>query len=289
VAEAFGLAAVMLSPPVLFALNRANNDLVIFVLIGAPLLLLDRSDSPWRAALLGAALVVATGLKYYPVVAIAALPLLLRPAQRALWLGAGTLAAAGVALWSERASLARGTFAFPDSVYLFGSPIVWRDLALSRGVTLALSTVLMGLAAWWLVRRGLTRGLGDDTSGARDERWSFAIGALLLTGCFLAGTSFAYRWVFAVWLWPWLWRQAGGTTSPAVAKIALGLLLLSLWQDGLYCLGINLWLHRLPPNLELGWRYFTQPANWLLIALLAGWLLEAGLRVLRDCRRVPAG
>lgn len=287
-AEALGLAAVILSPPILFGLNRANNDLVIFVLIGAPLLLLHRSTAPWKVAVLAAALVAATGLKYYPIVAIAALPLLLRPGRHSLWIGGSALTAGAAVLWSERASMARGVFAFPDSVYLFGSPIVWRDAGLGRGVTLALSAALLGLAAWWLVRRGLTRGLGDDTGGTSGERWTFAVGALLLVGCFLAGTSFAYRWVFAVWLWPWLWRQAGGTSRPAVAKITLGLLLLSLWQDGLYCLVLNLWLHRIPPGLEVFWRYFTQPANWLLIALLTGWLLEAGLHALRDCRRMPA-
>ena len=32
------------------------------------------------------------------------------------------------------------------------------------------------------------------------------VGAALLTGCFLAGTSYGYRWIFALWLAPLLWR-----------------------------------------------------------------------------------
>lgn len=288
-AEAIGFAAVMLSPPMLLAVNRANNDLVIFSLIGAPLLCLRASCAPWKVALLGAALVIATGLKYYPVVAIAALAILVRPVRRGLWLGGATLLVALGVLWSERSGLVRGAFPLPDSVYLFGSPVIWRELGLSRGVTGALSLSLVGLAATWLVRRRLTVGLGDESEAVDGRTWAFAVGALLLGGCFLAGTSFAYRWVFSLWLLPWLWHAAAGNSRPVVAKITLSLLLLSLWQDGLYCLVLNLWLQRDLPLLDTIWLYFSHTVNWILIALLAGWLLEAGVRAGREARRNLAG
>jgi hypothetical protein len=99
----------------------------------------------------------------------------------------------------------------------------------------------------------------------------FAVGACVLIGCFLAGTSYAYRWIFGLWLWPWLWRDAvAGRTA---ARLALGCWLVGLWSDGVLALVVKtLGLTYRP---ELGWRLIIQPFCWLLMVLLAGWLLEA--------------
>lgn len=276
--QAAWTALLMLSPPFLFAVNRANNDLVIFIVIGIPLLLLCGPPASWKTLLLAGALIIATGLKYYPIVALVSLALLVRPTQRGLWLAGGAGAIALLVLWSERAAMARGVFPFPDSIYLFGAPIIWRDLNLGGATTLLLSTTAIALAAAWLVRHQLTVGLGDPTRGTEGDRWMFAVGALILTGCFLAGTSFAYRWIFALWLCPWLWSLRVQGRHPTLAKIALGLLLLNVWLDGLYCLVLNLWIQYLPQHLPTAWRYATQTLNWILIALLAGWLLDAARR-----------
>ncbi len=277
--QAAWAALLMLSPPFLFAVNRANNDLVIFILIGIPLLLLRGPPASWKPLLLAGVLIIATGLKYYPIVALVALALLVRPTPRGLWTAGGAGALALLVLWSERAAIARGVFPFPDSIYLFGAPIIWRDLNLSGATTLLLSTTVIALAATWLVRRQLTVGLGEPTGGTEGDRWMFTVGALILTGCFLAGTSFAYRWIFALWLGPWLWSLRIHGRHPTLAKITLGLLLLNVWLDGLYCLVLNLWIQYLPTFLPTVWRYATQPLNWILIALLAGWLLDAALAV----------
>lgn len=118
----------------------------------------------------------------------------------------------------------------------------------------------------------------------------FTVGALILAGCFLAGTSFAYRWIFALWLCPWLWSLRVHGRHPILAKAALGLLLLNVWLDGLYCLVLNLWIQYLPPLLPTIWRYATQPLNWILIALLAGWLLDAALSAVgRPARQQSTG
>jgi hypothetical protein len=280
---ALGFAAVMLSPPVLLAVNRANNDLVIFAIIGAPLLLFHGSITWWRSTLLAVALIIATGLKYYPIVAIAALVIFGRPSRHSFLLTTVTWAVALAVLVFEHSSLARSDFAFPDSVYLFGSPIIWRAFGMSRTLALALSITVVGGAAYWLVRHGLTRGLRDE--GATHERWMFGIGSLLLIGCFLAGTSFAYRLIFSIWVWPWLWMKATTPFNSPMAKATVGLLFLSLWQDGLFCVGIHLGLYRPSLEMESIWRYATQSSNWLLIALLAGWVLDAAMAAARELTR----
>ena len=110
------------------------------------------------------------------------------------------------------------------------------------------------------------------------------IGGLLLLGCFLAGTSFAYRWIFALWLAPWLWSQATRGANRGIAKLALVALAVSLWQDGLFCTTVHLWLPTIGPTVETAWRRLTQPINWILMSLIAGWLFEAALSMIRELK-----
>src|SRR6188768_1979887 len=129
---AAGLAAVFLAPPTLIALQRANNDLVIFALLGTGLLVLRSGSGPVRLACFGGLVVVATGLKYYPIVAVGAL-LAMLPWRRALgWSFGLTLTAALLALGSEWSSIGRGMFELPPTFHLFGANLLWRDLALNR-------------------------------------------------------------------------------------------------------------------------------------------------------------
>ena len=75
-------AAVLFSPPVLLGVSRANNDLPVFALLGLGLLALS-SRKRGATAWFGGSVVVATGLKFYPVAAAAAL-VSLRPRRHAL-------------------------------------------------------------------------------------------------------------------------------------------------------------------------------------------------------------
>jgi hypothetical protein len=132
-----------------------------------------------------------------------------------------------------------------------------------------------------LARRGGLAGLATDAPDER-ERLAFAVGALLLLACFVAGISFGYRWVFALWLAPWLWRQ------PFIVR---ALLTAVVWMDGLFCFLVNTLvgpmelarLHR----WETVWGRFSQPLVWLLMAVLAGSLLEAALAQWAELRRRP--
>ncbi len=280
------LAIAFLAPPTLIAVQRANNDLLIFALLGAGLLVLRTDRGPVRLALFGGIVVLATGLKYYPLVAVGALPAVL-PWRRATgWAFFLTAGAALIALMSERASINRGMFELPQTIYQFGAPVLWRDLALGRTTLIALALAILGLgvALAWL--RGWTTGLGQEARGPESERLMFAVGACLLVGCFLAGTSYIYRWIFGLWLWPWLWREATANRTPA--RVALGLWLVSIWADGLLCLVVNSTGAAYRP--ALAWRAVTQSAAWVLMILLAGWLLEGFITQARAWRaaRRPA-
>lgn len=268
--EAGWLALVLLSPPWLFGLQRANNDLVVFAVLGAGLLAVNRTISPARLAGFGLAVVLATGLKYFPVVAAAAL-LVALPWRRLTLRAFGLMLAAGaLVLWTERHAIPRGVFEMPDTIFEFGAPLLWRDLAWSGPAMIALTVGLITLAAVVLVRQQRTTGLADESRGPAGERLLFAAGALVLLACFAAGTSHVYRWVFSLWLWPWLWRETTANRGPA--RLAFGLWLASIWADGVLCLVVN--TTGLAYRPAQGWRMATQSLTWVLMALLAGWLLE---------------
>lgn len=290
--EALRYVLLVLSPPVLLVIVRANNDLVVFALLGLAGLAL-RQPSSWRWVLAVLAVALAAGLKFYPIMA-AFVFLLVRPARRMLRasaVAAVVLLAVLVDVWP---TLGRGVFTLPQALYTFGGPVFFRDVGwMGRGPVLV-GIALIGAAAVGLVRSGKTSGLADSAQPP-ERRMLFALGAATLLGCFLAGTSYAYRWVFALWLAPWLWDEARETALPAtrrgVARLAGILLLTLVWLDGLFCFGLNVFVG---PMLEgprerwqLGWRLATQPLVWALMALLAGWLLDAALVAWRDLRGEP--
>jgi hypothetical protein len=198
--EALLQGLVLLSPPVLLAIVRANNDLVVFAVLGAGLLIV-RTLTPWRLAVIIAGVAVATGLKFYPAVA--------------------------AHVWTD---FGRAVIPMPSSVDTFGAGLMLGDLgwsARSVAVVAVLLTLVLGL---FFYRRGLTRGLAGPEENLPD-RMRFPIASALLLVCFLAGISYAYRWVFALWLVPWIWREATGpaaTLRRIGGRLALGLLLFAI-------------------------------------------------------------
>ncbi len=280
---------VAVSPPVLLAICRANNDLIIFILLAATALLWC-SDAGWRLVLAWVPLAVGTGLKFYPVVA--GVPyLLLRPARR-LMTGAGlAFFGLGLVLWSVRNGIKRGVFDIPQDVHKVGWAVLMRDLGYSGHAAQVASIAVIALAGIILARTRRTVGLSDEVVDGR-ARASFALGAIVLVSCFLAGISHSYRWIFTLLLLPWLWR-AGETRdrlglTRGILGLTWGLLLATCWADGLFCLVVNVFFGLRPEAAYLEWmqtwRLATQWMYWVFIALLAGWLADLAFEALHTIR-----
>ncbi len=277
---------LFISPPVLLAVNRANNDLVIFVLLVIAAFALARQTWP-RIATALAALAAGTGLKYYPIVG-GAVFLLVRPRAR---LVASLLAAAavlGATMASVAGALNRANLnGISASIYTFGAPVILRDLghegprALLAGV--GVMALLVGASIFWRGLRVMPESKSPVTQAA------FVLGAAALAGCFLTGISFAYRCAFLLLVAPWLWEQR---TVRADAKVGVWLTLAVMWLDGLSCLVMNFLVGPVSksavPTIQLWWRFATQPIAWILMVLLIRWLLEIGLTALRREARAEA-
>jgi hypothetical protein len=278
------LAALLLSPPMLLIVNRANNDLVVFVLVLLTCILVRR---PGVAPLVAGAILVAlaTGLKFYPLVAVAAF-LAIRPTGRMLPTVLGAVLLSGAAFLSVWDDFTRAAFPSEYPVFVFGADVLFREFGWSATVTrIAAIAILTGGAAV-AAHRGWTRGLDDENSESLDSRMAFVAAASLLLGCFVARVSYSYRWVFALALAPWLWSRATASGRPdPTARIGVVLLLVVLWMDGLFCLVGNglmgpfsrsdaiVWVRR--------WKLVSQPVVWTLLVLLGGWLLDFFISVWR--------
>ncbi len=283
--EAFWLTALLVSPPVLLAVNRANNDLVIFVLL-AGCGMATTTAGCWRPLVAVVCLAFATGLKYFPAPAVLAF-LWVRPVRRMPGMLLAALLAVALALANVWAQIDRGRFVVDSGMHTMGASLWWRDLGWKDTESTLPGVLLLVAVAFILARSGVTTGLAKR--GEPRERLRAALGASVVLACFAVGVNFSYRWIFVLWPALWLWRQAWDGSLPNrqcwAVRAGCALVWLCLWLDGGLCLVINLLLHRSQAwvdHLLLVFRLWTQPLHWLLMMLLAGWLLEGALATIRE-------
>ncbi|HEX2854938.1 MAG TPA: hypothetical protein VHO24_17015 [Opitutaceae bacterium] len=280
---------VLISSPVLLAMHRANNDLVIFILLAPVVPCLLSPGRPVRV--LGMVLIaVATALKYYP--AAAALLLIAgerpRDGKFSRRIAAVISLSVGLALIPDLPDLkAMLTATKAEGLMTFGAGNLFIRMGFTGWTVTGLSVLAGGLiAAGFFAARKLP---AWTVAPADRGVWlSFVLGAALLTGCFLTGMNFAYRWVFALWLAPYLWSLWHDPLAPAalrrLARWTAALLMVVLWADPLACLVFSFMRH-VPGDTLVRWAnaffYLEQPFTWAFFACLIGFLVQfvrGGLR-----------
>lgn len=271
--------AVLGAGPVVLAVERANNDLAVFALLApvVPCLRAERRAVRWLAI---GWIAVATALKFYP--AVAAIVLLAggeaREVRRRAVFGGLALALVAVAVGPDLARIA-GLMPRAEGPMTFGAINLLEALGLRGPAATAAGLLAAGAIALGFLRAGIFSGW-KIAPADRGAWWSFTLGAALLTGCFFAGTSYGYRWVFAVWLAPLLWRLPRDPAAPAAVRrlacATAALLIFALWSGALLG-GAAAWLGRdASPAAVAAWadRFFLieQPFAWALFACLLGFL-----------------
>jgi hypothetical protein len=231
-------------------------------------------------------------LKAYPVVA--GLLLLAvregRELRRLLWVGGALLLALlpevlrDLAIYGPRVPESHG-------LMTFGGSLAFVDLGCSSAGARAAGAVggVVFFAAWWK----LDPFAGWRVATADRAAWlGFVLGATLLTGCFFAGVSFSYRWVFSIWMAPWLWGLPRDVSAPRSARrlaaLTGGLLLWALWADGIASGVIGKIIGEANPERAMRiadtFSAAEQPLHWAfflcLLAFLAHFTRE-GFAVLR--------
>ncbi|MBV9757310.1 MAG: hypothetical protein JO047_09670 [Alphaproteobacteria bacterium] len=280
-----------LSSTVAFAIERANADLLIFLLALAFGFLSVRS-LPARIAAYGLALAAAL-IKYYP---LALLVLLVRERLAvfvAVVVATVTVLAAFAAGYASE--VARGIPMIPGGPYysgFFGAknlPFLLGDmighlgppspvLAAARAAAIAtlLGALLLAAAA---IARLLLR--SPAVSAARQglgalEGNLLVIGSALVVGCFFAGQNIVYRGVFLLFVLPGLLGIARNMSDAGLRRLLIGTgaaIVLLLWQEF-----FRLSLYALPARLGLSDRAtFTVYALFWLSRELAWWWMIAVL------------
>lgn len=283
------MLAAALSPPVVFALQRANVDVLIFLMLLAAVYL---SIGRMSQRILGYGLVTFAGfLKFYPLIALAlAVREKLKTCIAILGITGILLIGFTIYFHTELVEMARniptggyfigdmfGAKNFPDGITAahFGTSDGWFGVA-AWSVLLAL-TLAIAVATFLLLARR-----HDIVRLAPLESALLLSGATVICGCFFAGQSVGYRGIFLLFPVPGLLALHRRSSDRAVRRLAaqaITLTLFVLWQGTLtwnvnvldaargwlgapvaWALWMALWSAR-----ELAW--------WLLAGILSGIIL----------------
>lgn len=223
---------LLASPPILLAVERGNNDLVVFLLLGVAAAAIARPRVATEALAMGA-VCLAAALKFYP---LAALPLL--AAQRCSRARMVGLAAISLAVCAGLFFLQHD--AYRSAFGLAPSPVHMNTYGLST--TVQMWRILAGQHAWHvagfaagvvvamlMVGRGV-RALWHSVPLTGGSAACYLGGGLCWLLCFAATTNFPYRAV--LWLLParvWFGQLDAAGAAGRMARSMLGLLLVVCW------------------------------------------------------------
>jgi hypothetical protein len=237
--EAAIFALAVFSPMTVYALERANNDAVIFLLLLCAGLL-HGAARKWRLCsypiILAAAL-----LKYYPAV-LFGLALRERRRDAVLVLGGAIVAVALFAV-AYGADIVRALAIIPAASYFtdsfsaknlpFGMLAGLPQVQPAAPVALGLLAIMVVFA---LARTGRTVRLLEPPGPAWDgsEMRFAALGGLLLTACFFAGQNVNYRGIYFLMVLPGLLSLRSSAADGPVrrwASLMVAAVLFVMWGE----------------------------------------------------------
>ena len=274
----------VLSSGVVFALERGNNDLLLFELATATATLLCRSQG-FRLIGYGAAFLAGL-LKYYPmmvmVVAVRERPM------RLFRIALVSVAVLALFVVVCRHDLARALRLIPTGTYfgdMFGSVTFAGGIGSIFGLSKSMVRVLRVVMSFAALAIGirLSRRPGIVTAIrflSEEERAFLLVGALLVLGCFFTAQNIGYRVIHLLLTLPAmtaLGYSGRHRLFRATAIMALALLWGKLWWAGR--VGGAAWLshHARHQIMEVTW--FTREAMWWWVVTV---LIATTIVCLRD-------
>jgi hypothetical protein len=240
------VAAALISPAVMFAMERGNMDLVLFALLVGAVFAWRASSEATR--LLGPALVtVAAAAKYYAAFALPAFAL--TGHRRARWIVAGTVTLLAIYLAATADDIAKVARAPEGGLrYSFGArillghlyhqvvPEAWRGGAILAQAIAVVPLVVFAGAVWLWARRRLAPSEPDPAATRSGALLAFHLGALIYLGTFATRKNGDYRLVILLLTLPLLLTWASSRVGDArrqLARAGLGTVLAALWLGAL--------------------------------------------------------
>jgi hypothetical protein len=245
VVEGLVAAVAVCSPAVMFAVERANMDLVVFSGLALSALVWRRGSARAEFVAVGLVLLMAVA-KLYPAVALLAFLPTRRRSTRVAAAGAVLVFVLYAVATREDVATISST-ATQGQYYSYGARILLGELyhgvlgeqwggsrALAQVIVL-LAAVVLGLALWlWLRHRSRRSAEGEPVPEMPEtsDLIAFRMGALVYVGTFVAGNSFDYRLVFLLLTLPYLlrWPLHRGDAGPAtLPRVAAAVVVVQLW------------------------------------------------------------
>lgn len=244
------VALLVVSPPILLGLERANFDLLVFGALAITCFLAPRT--------VPLAVVPLCALKIFPIFALSGAVSTDRPPRLRLWAfaSAGCLAAILLAL-PDLAAIRQSTpFRVLNSWGAATLPLRLNTHSWLAALQLAGLLVFLSGLAWGLLRRQSL----DTGPDSEPKTVAATIAAGIFSGCYFLGTNFDYRLLFLLLAAPWLLQMASrpvASTDRAWSVLALTLIGVAFWGDALArrsdVLDAPLWLvDELAPAALLG-------------------------------------
>jgi hypothetical protein len=246
------MLAAVLSTMSVYAVERANNDVVIFLLILLAGVALARPPAgggatAWRRC--AYPLILLAGmLKFYPIVGLIASFRERRPAF--ITVNVVLFFAALMFVVAERNELARVLAVTPIGPYytdFFGAKNLPYGIAqliytpswepMIRFLPSVLLVVLCSHALWFATALARRSALQIALPGLEErEKMLLILGGAMLAGCFFAGQSIGYRGIFFILILPGLFalaRRTQGDEASISCRAAVWLILFVMWSDAL--------------------------------------------------------
>jgi Glycosyltransferase family 87 len=236
------VAIAVCSPSVMFAIERANMDIVVFTMTVLAILVW-RIHRRWSDVTSPLVVLLAATTKIYPVfalpaylfarrrtAAIAAIVCAVAFAIYALLTLDDIRAVAAIAPQGEQHSF--GARILPAAIYHRFIPDRWQGGAITKQI-LVIVPLLAAAALVWLPGR---RRLPDpDVEAESPTRLAFCAGSLIFLGTFAIGNNFDYRLVFLLLTLPQLfdWVEGPDDLRGWLAAVTLTMSVVLLWIGAL--------------------------------------------------------
>jgi hypothetical protein len=267
-----------LSPAVVFLLERANLDVVVFTLIAVAALYATRGPAPRFVSYV---VYFAAGLmKYYPLVLLG---LIVRERPR-IALAIGAFAGFLLAVFAAHYWSTMRQELMPDTRYfgnMMGGVLLPFGVAIYFGLSHRAGAILFValLIVMLLAAIRLAGWLKSELSAADWDRPNFlllVVGAVLTVGCFVTGASVGYRVAVLLFIVPGLLELRGRTRDRGVrlvAGCALGAALFCLWRQFIETRLIDAGLVRIDSISGLEFLVMREALWWGLVSVLTAFIV----------------
>ena len=236
------IALAVCSPSVMFAIERANMDIVVFTLLVIAVLAW-RTPSRWVEAASPFVVLLGATAKIYPVFGLPAFLFVRRrgPALAAI-LCAAIFAVYAFATIQDIQAIARiapqgeqhsfGARILPAAIYHRFVSDRWEGGVLIKQLVAIIPLVGASLFVWLRGRRRLAE---PDQNAGSSARLAFYLGSLIFLGTFALGNNFDYRLVFMLLTLPQLFDWVTDPADPRgwLAGVTIVVVLTLLWIGAL--------------------------------------------------------